>query len=147
MGFFQNLFGKKTCALCGKECGMMHRTKVKNGEYVCSDCTSQCSKFVRLSRLTTDEVRGHIEYMRRQNRLFEEVFSTARCCFAAALRVRMMRWRRSRCIASADLKKQKRRSAEESPFRVKSYETLYRNAHSFDAAVRCLRIRSAGVPE
>lgn len=78
MGFFQNLFGKKTCALCGKECGMMHRTKVKNGEYVCSDCTSQCSKFVRLSRLTTDEVRGHIEYMRRQNRLFEEVFSTAR---------------------------------------------------------------------
>ena len=25
--FFKNIFGKKICALCGKECGMMHRSK------------------------------------------------------------------------------------------------------------------------
>lgn len=30
--FFKNIFGKKNCALCGKECGMMHRSKIKNKE-------------------------------------------------------------------------------------------------------------------
>ena len=31
--FFKNIFGKKNCALCGKECGMMHRSKIKNKEF------------------------------------------------------------------------------------------------------------------
>lgn len=73
--FFKNIFGKKNCALCGKECGMMHRTKIKNKEFLCDDCGNLCSKYIRLSELTLDEVKGHIEYMKRQNRLFEEVYS------------------------------------------------------------------------
>ena len=36
--FFKNIFGKKNCALCGKECGMMHRSKIKNKEFLCDDC-------------------------------------------------------------------------------------------------------------
>ena len=75
--FFKNIFGKKNCALCGKECGMMHRTKIKNKEFLCDDCGNLCSKYIRLSELTLDEVKGHIEYMKRQNRLFEEVYSKA----------------------------------------------------------------------
>lgn len=75
MGFFKNLFGKKTCALCAKECGVMSRTKIKNGDYLCSDCGDLCSRYIRLSELTLDEIKGHIEYMKRQNRLFEEVYS------------------------------------------------------------------------
>ena len=27
--FFKNIFGKKTCAFCGGECGMLSRTKIK----------------------------------------------------------------------------------------------------------------------
>ena len=75
MGFFKNIFGKKTCALCGKECGVMHRSKIKNKEFICSECGNLCSKYIRLSELTLDEIKGHIEYMKRQNRLFEEVYS------------------------------------------------------------------------
>lgn len=73
--FFKNIFGKKNCALCGKECGMMHRSKIKNKEFLCDDCGNLCSKYIRLSELTLDEIKGHIEYMKRQNRLFEEVYS------------------------------------------------------------------------
>ncbi len=75
MGFFQNLFGKKICALCGKECGVMSRYKIKNKEYLCSDCANQCSKYIRLGELTLEEIRSHIEYMKRQERLYKEVFA------------------------------------------------------------------------
>mgnify|MGYP000756568766 FL=1 len=73
--FFKDKFGKKNCVLCGNECGMMRRTKIRNGDYVCDDCGNKCSRYVRLSEFTLDEVKGHIEYMKRQDRLFEEVYS------------------------------------------------------------------------
>ena len=73
--FFGNIFGKKTCALCGNECGVMHRSKIKNKEFLCDNCGNLCSKYIRLSELTLDEIKGHIEHMKRQNRLYDEVFS------------------------------------------------------------------------
>ena len=78
MGFFKNLFGKQVCALCGKECGAMSRTKLKDDQYICDDCGNKCSKYVRLSRMTLDEVRGHIAYMERQQKLYEEQFLNAK---------------------------------------------------------------------
>ena len=60
---------------CGNECGVMSRTKIKKGYYLCDSCGDLCSKYIRLSELTLDEIKGHIEYMKRQNRLFEEVYS------------------------------------------------------------------------
>lgn len=73
--FFKDKFEKKACALCGNECGMMKRTKIRNGDYLCDDCSNKCSRYIRLSELTLDEIKGHIEYMKKQNRLFEEVYS------------------------------------------------------------------------
>ena len=73
--FFKDKFGKKVCVLCGNECGMMSRTKLRSGDYLCDDCGNKCSRYVRLSEFTLDEVKGHIEYMNRQDRLFEEVYS------------------------------------------------------------------------
>lgn len=73
--FFKDKFGKKACVLCGNECGMMSRTKLRSGDYLCDDCGNKCSRYVRLSEFTLDEVKGHIEYMKRQDRLFEEVYS------------------------------------------------------------------------
>lgn len=74
MGFLQNLFGKKTCVVCGKECGVMHRYKIRNKEYVCNDCGNQCSKYVMLREFSAEDIKGHIEYMKRQERLYKEVF-------------------------------------------------------------------------
>ena len=78
MGFFSNLFKKQTCALCGKECGVMHRDKIKGGEYVCSDCKRKCSAHVRISEMDKAGVEGHIEYMKRQEKLYQECFVNAK---------------------------------------------------------------------
>lgn len=75
--FFKDKFEKKECALCGKECGIMRRSKLKGGDYICDECGNLCSAHVRLSEMTLDEVKGHIEYMKQQDRLFEEVYSKA----------------------------------------------------------------------
>ena len=76
--FFKQKFGKQTCTLCGAECGVMHRSKIKGGEYICNICERQCSEYVRLSELTKDEILGHIEYMKRQDKLFNDVYSNAK---------------------------------------------------------------------
>lgn len=78
MGFFSNIFGKKTCTLCGSECGVMHRSKIKGGEFVCNMCARKCSRFVRLSEMTKEEIEGHIEYMKRQEKLYNEAFVDAK---------------------------------------------------------------------
>ena len=78
MGFFKNLFSKQACVLCGKECGVMRRTKLQDKQYICDDCGNKCSKYVRLSRMTVDDVKGHIAYMERQQKLYDQVFSKAK---------------------------------------------------------------------
>ncbi len=76
--FFKKKFGKQTCALCGSECGVMHRSKIKGGEYICNICERQCSEYIRVSEMTKDEVAGHIEYMKRQEKLYQDVFEKAK---------------------------------------------------------------------
>lgn len=71
--FFKSIFGKKTCAFCGGECGMMSRTKIKGDEYICSKCDDMCSNFIRKSRFTKPELEGHMEYMKRSDRIYKEV--------------------------------------------------------------------------
>ena len=71
--FFKNIFGKKTCAFCGGECGMMSRTKIKGDEYICGKCDDMCSNFIRKSRFTKPELEGHMEYMKRSDRIYKEV--------------------------------------------------------------------------
>ena len=75
MGFFSNLFAKQNCAVCGKECGTMHRSKLRDGQFLCDDCGDQCSKYIRLSELTLDEAKEHMAYMARMKRVFDEVFN------------------------------------------------------------------------
>lgn len=78
-GFFKKTFGKQECAFCGAEVGMLGRTKIKNDEYICNKCTHGCSMHIRLGRLTKEELAGHMEYMKRQDRLFNEVLKDAKC--------------------------------------------------------------------
>ena len=71
--FFKNMFKKQTCAFCGGECGVMSRTKIKGDEYICSTCDDMCSRFIRKGRFTKDELAGHMEYMKRCDRIYKEV--------------------------------------------------------------------------
>ena len=80
--FFKNMFKKQTCAFCGAECGVMSRTKIKGDEYICSTCDDKCSRYIRKGRFTKDELLGHMEYMRRNDRIFKEViggFEKGKC--------------------------------------------------------------------
>ncbi len=71
--FFKKTFGKQVCAFCGAEVGMLKRTKIKNQEFICNDCRRGCSRYIQVYRFTKDELLGHIEYMKRQDKLYNEV--------------------------------------------------------------------------
>ena len=76
MGFvdwLKGTFGKQSCAFCGAEVGMLKRTKIKNKEFICNDCKRTCSRFIQVYRMTKDELLGHMEYMKRQERLYNEI--------------------------------------------------------------------------
>lgn len=74
MGFVDWLkatFGKQPCAFCGNEVGMLKRTKIKNKEFICNDCSLGCSSYIQRYRYTKDELLGHMEYMKRQDALYQ----------------------------------------------------------------------------
>lgn len=71
--FFKKRFGKQTCAFCGQEVGMLKRDKIKNDEFICSDCKRTCSRYIQVYRFTKDELLGHMEYMKRQGKLVESI--------------------------------------------------------------------------
>lgn len=73
--FFKSKLGKQVCALCGNECGVMHRTKIKGDDFVCNECKRKCRKFIRLSDYTKEELEEHIRYMERQEKLYQTCFA------------------------------------------------------------------------
>ena len=76
MGFIKNLFSKQKCELCGNEVGALSRVKLNDGTYICSDCRKDTSAFINIQKLSLDEVKKHIEYMKKQNEFYEENFAT-----------------------------------------------------------------------
>ena len=76
MGLFSKVFSKEACELCGKESGILSRAKLKDGKYVCTDCTKNASSFYHEVRYTLDEFKKHLEYMERENELYEKAFAT-----------------------------------------------------------------------
>lgn len=76
MGLFGKLFSKQPCAICGKEAGALSRVKLKDGNYVCSDCRRNVSGFYEPGRRTLEEVKKHIEYMEKMDQLYEKEFLT-----------------------------------------------------------------------
>lgn len=75
MGLFGNLFSKQACGVCGKEVGALKRTKLKDGNYVCSDCRKDMSAFFRLQYQDLEAVKKHLEYMKKANELYEKEFA------------------------------------------------------------------------
>lgn len=73
MDWLKGTFGKQTCAFCGSEVGMLKRTKIKNKEFICNDCSHGCSRYIQMYRYTKDELLGHMEYMKRQDALYQSL--------------------------------------------------------------------------
>ena len=71
--FFKNMFKKQNCAFCGKECGVLGRDKIKGDEYICNQCQYGVSKYVKVGKFTKAELLEHMEYMKRSDRVFNEV--------------------------------------------------------------------------
>ena len=71
--WFKRTFGKQACSFCGAEVGMLKRSKIKNGDFICNDCGYGCSVYIQKYRYTKDELLGHMEYMKRQQRLYSDV--------------------------------------------------------------------------
>lgn len=78
--WFKKKFGKHNCAFCNAEVGIMKRTKIKNEEYICNDCKRSCSRFIQVYRMTKDEILGHMEYMKNQQRLYDEIIGNPSRC-------------------------------------------------------------------
>ncbi len=76
--WFKKTFGKQACAFCGKEAGMLNRTKIKNKEFICNDCRRSCSRHIEVYRYTKDELLGHMEYMKRQEKLYASLGEPSR---------------------------------------------------------------------
>ena len=70
MDWIKKTFGKQPCAFCGTEVGMLKRDKIKDKEFICSDCRRSCSRFIQVYRMTKDELLGHMEYMKQQEKLY-----------------------------------------------------------------------------
>ena len=52
---------------------MLNRTKIKGDEYICGKCDDMCSFHIQKYRFTKDELAGHMEYMKRSDRIYKEV--------------------------------------------------------------------------
>ena len=70
------LFSKEECVFCGEKAGMLGRKKMKGGDYVCKDCEHNCSLYFDPGIYTKEEVEAHIEYMKKQDKLYNEEFAT-----------------------------------------------------------------------
>ena len=67
MGFFSNIFSKKTCSVCGKEMGMLERKELKDGN-LCNDCADKLSKwFEGRKECTAEQIKEQLMY-REKNR-------------------------------------------------------------------------------
>ena len=68
------LFSKEKCEFCGKEAGMLGRKKLSDKNYICKDCEKNCSAFMEVSRFDTEYLKKHMEYMKKQDELYQKVF-------------------------------------------------------------------------
>ncbi len=73
------LFEKKECELCGNKAGLLTRSKIQGGGYICGDCAARLSpNLKKISQLSLDEVKEQIELKEENDRRFNEEFNMTR---------------------------------------------------------------------
>ena len=68
MGFFS----KKECFVCNEKVGLFSRKKLNDKNYICKNCEKMCSAYIEVSNFDSDFILKHIEYMKKQNILYEK---------------------------------------------------------------------------
>ena len=70
------LFSKEQCAFCDNKAGFLGRKKLVNNEgFICKECEKKCSSLINVGHFTKDELTKHMEYMRKENKIYEEAFA------------------------------------------------------------------------
>lgn len=73
------LFEKKSCALCGGKAGLLSRTAISGGAYICGDCRKKFSDHTAsVGSLTLDEVREQIMLKEENDRRYNSEFTVTR---------------------------------------------------------------------
>jgi len=67
------LFSKEPCAFCGKEAGMMSRSKMSSKDYICDDCRKKGNPFARVDHMTKDQVAEMFVRAERDEKLLDDV--------------------------------------------------------------------------
>lgn len=73
------LFDKKECALCGGKAGLLSRSEILGGSYICGDCRNRFSEHTtRVKQLSLEDIKDQIRIKEENDRRFENEFVTTR---------------------------------------------------------------------
>ena len=66
------LFSKEACCFCGKEVGLMSRSKLSSGEYICTDCKYKTHPFLRVDHRNKQQVEDLMAEMEELDQFMDE---------------------------------------------------------------------------
>ncbi len=73
------LFDKKVCELCGAKAGLISRTKIQDGDYICGDCRKKMSSLTTgFSEMSLDDVKEQIRLKEENDRRYQTDFVNSR---------------------------------------------------------------------
>ena len=67
------LFSKEACCFCGKEVGLMSRSKLSSGEYICTDCKYKTHPFLRVDHMNKQQVEDLMAEMQENEERFQSI--------------------------------------------------------------------------
>lgn len=67
------LFSKEACVFCGKEVGMMHRSKMAGGDYICTECKYLAHPFIRIDKVNQEQAKAIMDEVANSEARFQTV--------------------------------------------------------------------------
>ncbi len=67
------LFSKEACCFCGKEVGLMSRSKLASGEYICTDCKYKTHPFLRVDHMNKQQIEDLMAEMQENEARFQSI--------------------------------------------------------------------------
>lgn len=100
MGFFDSLFEKKYCAICGGEIGLFGHANLSDGK-LCKQCKKLLSPYFVPRKQSTDRIREHLAY-REANRENLRRFDAARALMLENKRIYIDETHNLFCLCAGD---------------------------------------------
>ena len=80
------LFSKEACTFCGKEVGMLGRSKLATKEFICNDCKRKTNYFARMDYTSKEDAQWMMDNMAQEEADFEASYDGAESRFDSAER-------------------------------------------------------------